>query len=260
MNRDLPAPVLPRGPHVVPLVSLARGQLLAMLEAAEKVLECHRALDKAGLNVVGEVLRGHGTFFEFDHYPEDDVYDSGTHSQYYYHAHPGLIAEHGHFHTFMRAPGMPPGIAPARFGDAQCGPLGDAAICHLIAISMDAYGQPIGLFATNRWVTGETWYPASDVIRMLYRFRIEHAHPSWPVNIWISAVLRLFRPQIEALLRHREAVVAARRGAYPDTDVLEDRTLEVTGYLPISIGEQVGALQRALGCCAEPAVHIDARR
>ena len=36
---------------------------------------------------------------------------------------------------------------------------------------MDGWGEPIGLFATNRWVTGETWYPAGAVIRMLDRLQ-----------------------------------------------------------------------------------------
>jgi len=43
---------------------------------------------------------------------------------------------------------------------------------------------------------------------MLGRFRIDHGRPSWPTNIWITAMLRLFRPQIERLLRQRDAAVA----------------------------------------------------
>jgi hypothetical protein len=39
-------------------------------------------------NIVGEVLRGHGVFREWDHYPPDDVFDAVTHAQFYYHAHP----------------------------------------------------------------------------------------------------------------------------------------------------------------------------
>jgi hypothetical protein len=69
---------------------------------------------------------------------------------------------------------------------------------------MDAYGWPIGLFTTNRWVTNQTWYSAADTIRMLDRFLIDHAYPSWPVNRWISAMFRLFRPQIVELLERRD--------------------------------------------------------
>jgi hypothetical protein len=78
------------------------------LRAGEEALECRRVLAKAGLNLVGEVLRGQGTFYQFNHYPEGDVYDRDSHAQYYYHAHRGVEGEHGHFHTFLRA-GWPAG-------------------------------------------------------------------------------------------------------------------------------------------------------
>lgn len=32
------------------------------------------------------------------------------------------------------------------------------------------------------------------------RFAVDHAYPSWPVNRWISAMFKLFRRHIEALL------------------------------------------------------------
>jgi hypothetical protein len=100
---------------------------------------------------------------------------------------------------------------------------------------MDSYGFPIGLFATNRWVTGETWYRCEDVVLMLDRFAVDHAFPSWPVNRWITAMLVLFRPHIEVLLRHRDTVIALWQQGAPDDDVFENRDLETTGYLPIDV-------------------------
>lgn len=226
-------PVLPAPPAARTLPSPQRR---AMLEAGAEILECYRVLRKGGLNVVGEVLRGQGPFVEFDHYPTEDVFDDNTGSQYYYHAH--RAGEHGHFHTFLRARGMPPGVAPLDDPQAtEPWPAGADAHSHLIAISMDAYGFPIGLFATNRWVTGETWYPCEDVVRMLDRFEIDHAYPSWPVNRWITAMFVLFRPHIEMLLRHRDEVIAHWRLRDPARDVFEDRALETTGYLPISVDD-----------------------
>ena len=228
------------------LSALPRTALLVMREAGAEVLECRRVLDKADLDLVSEVLRGQGTFYELEHYPPDDVFDRDTHAQYYYHAHRGMSGEHGHFHTFLRAPGMPEGAAPIAYSGEEIWPSGDEAISHLIAISMDAFGRPIGLFAVNRWVSAEAWYPAEDVIRMLDRFAIDHAFPSWPVNRWIGAMLQLFRPQIEALVRHRDTVVEAWRRAHPDRDVFEDRRLEVTGEFAISIDAQIAAVAAAL--------------
>ncbi|MEN8168823.1 MAG: hypothetical protein ABFS08_01195 [Pseudomonadota bacterium] len=215
-----------------------------MLEAAKEIRECYRVLEKAGLNIVGEVLRGQGEFVELEHYPNDDVLDNETHSQYYYHAHRPESGEHGHFHTFIRAGGMPPGLqAQSELLLSEPWPEGDDAIGHLIGISMDAWGYPIGLFATNRWVTGETWYRAEDAINMLGQFKIDHAGPSWPVNRWISAMLVLFGKHAEVLLRHRDAVINSWKESHPDSDVLEDRGLDITGYIPISVDDWAKQLE-----------------
>ena len=204
-----------------------------MTAAGREVLECRRVLVRGGLNVVGEVLRAQGTFVEMSHFPEDDVFDPDSHAQYYYHAHRGPV-EHGHFHTFMRAGGMPASAQPFNWPRAtEPWPHGDDALSHLVAISMDAWGDAIGLFACNRWVTDETWYPAEAVIAMLDGFKIDHAFPSWPTNRWLGAMLRLYKPWIAGLLRHRDAVISARIEAAPEDDVFEDRSLEVTGFLNI---------------------------
>lgn len=218
-----------------------------MRRAGEEIRECYRVLEKGGLNVVGEILRGQGAFVEFEHYPADDVFDADSHAQYYYHAHRGAAGEHGHFHTFLRAPGMPAGVAPVPYAGAEPWPAGEAALSHLVAIAMDDYGYPIGLFTVNRWVTGDAWYAAADVIRMLDFFAIDHANPSWPANRWITAMLRLFRPQIEALILARDAAVAEWARVHPGEDVFEDRALEITSQIAISVEEQIAAVEAALG-------------
>lgn len=178
----------------IDFMALTRSQLENMAQAGAQIIECYRVLRKAGLNIVGEILKGQGEFYELEHYPKEDVYDWETHSQYFYHAHRGNTEENGHFHIFLRQSGMPAGILPIPYEGEEAWPAGENALSHLIAISMDSYGFPIGLFATNRWVTGEAWYKAEDVIAMLDCFKIDHAYPSWPVNLWVSAMLTLFRP------------------------------------------------------------------
>lgn len=213
--------------------------------AAEEIVEVYRVLARTGDNVVGELLRGVETFFEWDHYPPGDVYDANSHSQYYYHAHPPAQRspeEHGHFHTFLRPKGMPPGIKPAPVAE-DLPPDPNDALSHLIAISMDSRGLPIRLFTTNRWVTGEVWYRAEDVGRMLPRFVIDQTQPSWAVNRWISAVVALFRPQIGKLLQARDAAVAAWERERLPPNVYEDRELEVTSFAEVSIDRQVNAVR-----------------
>lgn len=229
------------------LQALTHDELLAMRAAGQEITECYRVLAKGGLNIVGEVLRGQGEFIELNHFPDDDVFDRNSQSQYYYHAHRGLDGEHGHFHTFVRQPSMPDGMQPVPHQNAtEPWPSGREALSHLIGISMDAYGFPIGLFTTNRWVTDEAWYVAGDAAQLLERFEIDHAAPSWPVNRWISALFVLFRPEMRALLAQRDAAVAAWANRHPDADVFEDRELDITSWVAISVEDQIGHVEALL--------------
>ncbi len=229
---------------MVDLKDLPVEELERMAAAGAEVLECCSVLGRTGDNVVEEVLRGDGTFYEFNHYPDGDVYDSESHSQYYYHSH--REGEHGHFHTFLRPKGMPPGIEPAPVPDATP-PEGDNdALSHIGAISMDSYGSPIKLFTTNRWICAETWYKAEDVCAMIDHFKITHAQPSWPTNRWITAMMSLFKPQITELLLERDATVAAWRKRHPRRNVYEDRELDITSEAPISVEDQIGRVSAAL--------------
>jgi hypothetical protein len=232
-----------RSPRLA-LSRLSRLELEVMGAAGIEAAECARVLAKGEIDLVSEVLRGQGTFYELEHYPPNDVFDNDSHSQYYYHAH--RKGEHGHFHTFLRGPGMPPNVTPARHDGIEPWPSGDQAIAHLVAISMDGYGQPLSLFTVNRWVTAEAWYPADAVIQMLDRFRIDHAYPSWPVNRWLTAMVHLFRPQIEWLLRRRDVALAGWMHRHPGIDAFEDRRLEVMSELPINVDRQISQVQRAL--------------
>lgn len=223
-----------------------------MSQAGDRILECYRVLRKSQANIVGELLKGQGEFFEWDHYPSGDVYDHETHSQYYYHAHPPEDrslkwgSEHGHIHIFLRPLGMPAGIKAARLPDYQKLTGENDELSHLIAISMDSSGLPIRLFTTNRWVTGETWYDADDVCKMLDQFDIDLAWPSWPVNVWVTNMLRLFRPQIVQLVQQRDVRVAELASQHPIENIYENRSYDVTSILDISVEDQIRSLRLPL--------------
>ena len=223
-------------------------RLRMMLAAGEEVLEIERVLGRTGNSVVSEVLREHKTFYEWDHYPKGDVFDGQSHSQYFYHAHPGGFrdTEHGHFHTFVRAKGMPRGMKPMRRKSRDKWPMGDDALTHVVAISMGLKGQPLRLFTTNRWVTGETWYRGDDVAKVIGRFVIDHARPSWPTNRWVGAMVRLFWPQIILLLKARDQVIESWTSQNPGKDTLEDRRLEVVSQAEVAIEAQIAAVRAAL--------------
>ena len=234
---------------IMPAIKLTdhpESALHTMLEAAETVRRSCGALEKAGLNLVGECLKGQGDFYEFSHYPVDDVYDADSHSQYYFHTHRGLSGEYGHFHTFLRTAGMHKSLSPIKNTGKESWPSGADALSHLICISMNRQGYPIGLFTTNRWVTGESWYDADAVIQMLECFSVDHAHPNLAVNQWITAIFRLYRFEIIELIKMRDQKIKDWRASYPKIDVFEDRKLEITSYQTIDVDLKINDVKQAL--------------
>ncbi|HEV2098672.1 MAG TPA: hypothetical protein VGR45_07060, partial [Stellaceae bacterium] len=90
-------------------------EIAPMLDAATVVAACRKALVAKGSDILGELAAGEQTLADWRHYPEGEVYDQHSHAQYFYHAHPAEdrpAGEHGHFHTFLRAEGMPLGVTP----------------------------------------------------------------------------------------------------------------------------------------------------
>jgi hypothetical protein len=220
-----------------------------MANAGVKAVACISDLHARRSNLVVEVLRGSGDFTEWEHYPPDDVRDPKSGAQYYFHAHPPDEQDHpdyGHFHLFMRSKGVPPGIRPGEMSDFVSPASGNDAPSHLIAISMTPAGLPERLFTTNRWVTGEIWHRADDLISMLDRFVIDLDHPSRSLNDWLTAMVVLFRPQIEQLLMERDRVILQWQADHSDTDVFEDRRLEIVSSMRISLHNQIEWLDRQL--------------
>ncbi|MCB1084871.1 MAG: hypothetical protein KDK60_02080, partial [Chlamydiia bacterium] len=168
---------------------------------------------------IDQVIGSLGLFYSRDHYPLQEPFDDDSFSQYYYHAHRG--GEHGHFHLFLRREGMEEEMGPLAYDDRNVSRDGQETFAHLIAISMDEQGEPIKLFTTNRWVTGEDWYAAQDVRKMLKHFDVKHAYPSYVVNRWLKGTLVLFRPQIEDLIDERDLCLMKCREGVPFKEVLE---------------------------------------
>jgi len=244
-----PEPPLIQEPESSVAVSGAPATLLRMADAGEITVDCIRELHERGSNLVNEALRGCDNFMEWEHYPPNDVHDPKSHAQYYFHAHSPDDRDdpdYGHFHTFMRSKGMPEGIRPAVVNGSVASAVENNALSHLIAISMTPTGMPDRLFTTNRWVTGATWYKAADVIAMLDRFAIDLDHPSRLLNRWLTAMFVLFRPQIEDLLIERDRVIAQWVARHPDIDIFEDRRLDITSSLRISLSEHIQWLGRQL--------------
>ena len=210
--------------------------------AAADIVDVVQSLAESNLNIILAVLCGE-TFVEYEHYPPGDVLDPTTGGQFYFHAHPATREDYndfGHFHLFLRPSALPDAI------DDEASDSTDT-ICHLIGISVDQRGFPVGLFTTNRWVTDETWHPAAETIDMLSRFSVTVPVPSEAVSRWISAMPILFRSDIEALVHQRDVAIAQWRSRYPDADVFEDRRLEVTSWKRIDLEDRLAEIRSALG-------------
>ena len=235
--------------ETIDLNLLPATTLRDMKNAADEVKECERVLAKTGDTVLTEILRDEGDVLPWRHYPLGDVYDPEFHAQYYYHAHPPgerPAGEHGHFHTFVRRLGLPDDAKPAALPDYRPAKDLNDEVCHIVGIATDLNGQVCRLFTTNRWVTGETWFPAAAARQAVDCFLIDHARPSWAVNRWITALLQLFKPQITVLLDERDAAIARHRDAHPETNVYEDMALEVTSEVKVSVMGQIIEVERAL--------------
>ncbi len=244
-------------------------------EAAATLRECRAALAARGSTVI-RVAMNQGAadpaadMVDWRHYPEGEVFDPASHAQYFYHRHPAPSrerpqlsvaaepVEHGHFHLFLRGEGIPGGITPLLLPELavanapaprQSAPLKlgrSDEVCHLVALAVDGRGEPLSLFTTNRWVTGETWYRADDVIRMLERFRVRSEHPSALLNRWIGALVGLFQPEIATLLRARDQAILERRWRWRG-NVLEDPRLEITSSLDIDLAARLANVEERAG-------------
>ena len=202
------------------------------------------------------------------HYPAGEVWDQVTHAQYFFHAHadgdrhPGEV---GHFHTFLGQGGMPRGLVPLVLPEMALAPLklpvkekggvsmthrsarDRGVFSHLIGISIDAAGLPLALFTTNRWVTGETWYRAEDVIRLLDRFAFAETGTTALIDRWLVAVLRLLRqPIVELILERDEAMMDWRRRRSRQSHVFDDRRLEVMSERAVDFPAALGAAHASL--------------
>jgi hypothetical protein len=245
--------------------------------AAAVLHDCKHVLAARGSTILDEAIEGAADIAAWRRFPEGEVYDPVSHAQYFYHCHSAPAApaetssddrsEHGHFHLFLRAEGVPAGSTPLLLPELaianaplprQSAPLkrgGRDEVVHLVAIAIDGRGEPIRLFTTNRWVTGETWYRADDVIRMLDRFQVDGPEPSAVLNRWLGAMVRLFKPEITVLLRNRDKTVMDWRWRRR-TNVFEDPRLEITSSFEIDLDARLGAVE---GHPAEPAPRTGAR-
>lgn len=198
---------------------------------AEVALRVPLAYARRGVSLAQAALAGARRFEELRHYPARDVVDAVHGTRFYYHAHGGsqrwpgqTPPEHGHFHLFWDGPETGQHV-------------------HLVALALDARGQPLRWFTTNRWVTAGRWCPADELIARLPQFRVAlRGGRLAPLARWLTAMVQLFADELAQLLRARDAALRPLLRRRSAEAVLEDRRLEVLSHTDAALAPRLRRL------------------
>ncbi|MGB7335154.1 MAG: hypothetical protein WBD01_05105 [Salaquimonas sp.] len=233
------------------LSDVTDAQIKLMQQGVDEMLTVLTEAAETGYHVLTNVLasRGEEPFVQWEHYPPGDVQDKETGAIWFYHAHgENEIArpwfENGHFHLFRYTEMLRKGAEPLALPkdpDFEKG-----GLCHLVAVSFDPNGLPVRIFTTNRWVAGEWLYPAEDVIPLLDGFEITskdavNGSEFTLSSRWLSALLKLYRPQIEWALRERDKKITALKAV--DENYSENKQIEVLSAVEFDLAGQIDAIE-----------------
>ncbi len=178
-----------------------------------------------GSSLAHAALAGHKVFEALVHHPRRDVVDHACGTRFFYHAHPvagDAFQEHGHFHLF-HADG--------------------AGFSHLAALSIDAQGRPLRWFYTNQWVTGERWRSANRWSAVVRGFTLQTRGRLAPVARWLTAMVSLYRDELQALLLERDALLARQCTSVSQRRVFfNNRQVHILCSRPISLQGKVQSL------------------
>ncbi len=208
------------------------------MRAATRLVGSLHNLQQQGSQVVHRIV-GDAVFSEWDHYPDNDVRDDARASQYYFHAHASKkrpFKEHGHFHIFVH---------PDALGLTRKNPKYAPAPAHIVAVSMDAQGLPIGFFTTNRWVTKGPWLDYAACEKGLSAFAIGSRRGDPNVNVFLRSLLTLYHGHILLLLQQRDAVMQRLCAQRDRRSVFADASIEALCYLPIDLLDDIAGLEGA---------------
>jgi len=214
--------------------------------SADSLREIHAGAQRC-VGAFAEVTRSSGSLIQewlegrpmvaFDHYPDQDVVDPRTGYQFYYHAHRHAGQEHGHLHLFWHATRS----GRRRYPRAGRGLWSRASPTHLIAISLDARGLPLGFFTVNQWVTDGYWFDAETMSRAIAKFRVSGDALHAQSSLWLTGFVQMYRPLIDSLLVKRDERLS--RAADPSA-AREDHRLEVLSAARIDWVSDLNELER----------------
>jgi len=173
---------------------------------------------------------------QYAHYPANDVVDVRSGAQFYYHAHRDGDQEHGHLHLFWHASAS----GQRRYFRRGKPRWNRTAPTHLLAISLDARGLPVGLFTVNQWVTDGHWLDAVTTLACVDRFALGQVKGYEDSCQWLNGFVRMYRPLIAYLLVQRDRRLARRTDP---AQARQDHALEILSHCPIHWAADLDAMQ-----------------
>ena len=67
---------------------VSRAEIEQMTSAAAVIRDCRSEFAARNTNILSEVTAASAPICDWRHYPDGEVYDSKSHAQYFFHAHP----------------------------------------------------------------------------------------------------------------------------------------------------------------------------
>ena len=185
----------------------------------ERIIAIIGELKIEGSNLVKKVMNGKK--YEYDpytHYPYDGgIKDENTGYQLFFHIHRQKAS--GHFHT------------PATDENED--------LVHLLLISMNKQGEPIGLATVNRWVTGDKYVKADALKTLSDNYFVNPTlYKDKRVVGFVNHIFKAFKDEIHQLFIERDKWIMN----YANTNYrepFEDREYEILSEKKIDLNSEI---------------------
>ncbi|MFK5913668.1 MAG: hypothetical protein QM484_04765 [Woeseiaceae bacterium] len=194
------------------------------MAARESLTACILEMAEAETNPVLEILDFREPLVENKKYPPELLQFNQLGWRSYYHCHPASRAgnhrfegEHGHFHIFVRTQNDPEKWS------------------HLVALSMNNMGQPLGWFTVNHWVTGETWVDVDMLCKYLKIIPYDNPGLNKIVERWLLSLLAISRDKVEIVLYERDKVLLQEQQANKEIDIKKNKDIYLLSEIPINL-------------------------
>jgi hypothetical protein len=87
----------------------------------------------------------------------------------------------------------------------------------------------------NHWCLGDAYEPAANIKGYARRFRLDLRVGDPRLIRFMSLLFQAFLPEIEWLQDEKVCTLAAHYARYPDRNLFQDRSLEITSRVDLSL-------------------------